>query len=445
MLFLRAALLIFAFVSHSAVAALDPEQCSIVHGVWEWEEPDSTFVYHPKLRTFDLDPNGRGFPIYENSTGTFQLFPNSIEAELLAPNSVRWLSHHGSRQDWRLDNTPGNVTFQQVYYAPIFGKAKFRFYWAPVQGSYCRALTLTHCESASITINGMQPWGNGYCRTGGYLAIRKDPHQIVVTAGDSIIPTDARVSSRKVLTKSKLTLAITNQVDGGFAHASFGAVQLSSNRGTPPDTFGEYETTSETPEPTAITTSVETRDQSSPTILSLATNTYSPDLVGELDLPEINWLPARYEPPFLVTCYVLSQEASFSETPTRTNVPGLPKENVYRSKFLRDVVMQGSGIALDGTIVRYDAHRRSYSISRCPLTASGQCAVDGSTAAVNFAVNPIRSTFDIDGDGQWKALDTGDPNRFGGDNFHIDEYMGTRRSECLALGNRSLGVTMVSY
>ena len=156
----------------------------------------------------------------------------------------------------------------------------------------------------------------------------------------------------------------------------------------------------------------------------------------------IRWLPAVYKSRFQLTCYVLSveTEAMFQNSDIVSGVRGLPDNISYRSSFLRDVRMQGSGQTVDGTIIHYEPNG-SYSIQSCPRTASGQCAVDGDAIAVDPSVIPLRSTVDfrLAGDrtglGYRRALDTG--GAIVGN--HIDIYYGTRRRECRNWGSNHVG------
>ncbi|HFX6065112.1 TPA: 3D domain-containing protein, partial [Klebsiella pneumoniae] len=133
-------------------------------------------------------------------------------------------------------------------------------------------------------------------------------------------------------------------------------------------------------------------------------------------------------------------ESDFNASRLIGPVNGLPAKNRYHQGFINDVELQGSGIANDGTTIHYDGGN-SFSVRNCPLTATGACAVDGTTIAVDFGVVPRRSTVSIDGDGNRVAQDTGGAIN----GYHIDEYFGTRRSDCVSAGQRTLGVDFVSY
>ncbi|WP_231671118.1 hypothetical protein [Ralstonia pseudosolanacearum] len=83
-----------------------------------------------------------------------------------------------------------------------------------------------------------------------------------------------------------------------------------------------------------------------------------------------------------MTCYTLAVESEAPATPVSQNVCGLPSTNHYRSKFLTDVKMQGSGQALDGNIVHYSG-QGCFNIDSCPRTATSACATVGTTIAVD--------------------------------------------------------------
>ena len=157
----------------------------------------------------------------------------------------------------------------------------------------------------------------------------------------------------------------------------------------------------------------------------------------------LNWMPAVYQAKFTLTCYVLSVETDpkFNNSPLSSGVAGLPPNSTYLTSFLKDVQMQGSGETRDGLIIHYDGRDR-YSIQKCPLTASGACAVDGQTVAVDRTIVPFKSTLgyrfsdqDDIGFGPRVAQDVG--GRIKGN--HIDIYFGKRRSECKQWGTKLNG------
>lgn len=238
----------------------------------------------------------------------------------------------------------------------------------------------------------------------------------------------SRVLNRKVLSHSDVTATVTS----GGQPAPGVNVSLMSDQGAA-DTIKQP--SSPTDSSGVTKGEVETRTQPATSVITSA----SPSL-QTTNPASIVWLPSRYESSFLVTCYVVSQEADFSSTPLISGVNGLTPKSKYRSGFISDVRLQGSGVALDGTTIRYNAGG-IYSISNCPLTATGACAVDGSTAAVDFTIVPRRGAIDIFGVGGRIAQDTGGAIT----GYHIDEYFGTRRSDCRTAGRRTLNVDFTNY
>ena len=132
---------------------------------------------------------------------------------------------------------------------------------------------------------------------------------------------------------------------------------------------------------------------------------------------------------FDLTAYVLAQESEFSRGPEVTAPCGL--EKTYYSAFLYGdgVRMQGSGRALDGSIVHY-AGEACFEVIRCPLTANGRCATAGRTVAVDPSVIPLGSELLIEGLGVRKAEDTGGWIR----GHHIDVYYGEEMTYRRAMG-----------
>lgn len=254
------------------------------------------------------------------------------------------------------------------------------------------------------------------------------PPSVAIMAQAVMIPSQSRVQTRMVLTHSDLTLTVTS--DGAPTAGS--TVLLQSSR-VNDDTITQP--SSPTDASGMTTAKVETRKQPGTSTITSST----PDIVTGTPAT-ITWLPAKYESDFLVTCYMVSSESDFVSTPLVGPVSGLPVANRYRRGFISDVRLQGSGVALDGSTIHYDG-RGVYSLQSCPLTATGACAVDGTTAAVDRTVIPLRSTVAIASVGTRVAQDTGGAII----GYHIDEYFGTRRAACLSAGHRTLGATFMNY
>lgn len=104
---------------------------------------------------------------------------------------------------------------------------------------------------------------------------------------------------------------------------------------------------------------VQTRDQTSSSTITSTSPDVSTGTPGV-----ISWLPAQYESPFEITCYVISDERDFLETPLERNPPGLPGQTFHRG-FLSDVKLQGSGQALDGNIIKYYPKTGRFQTAQC--------------------------------------------------------------------------------
>lgn len=159
----------------------------------------------------------------------------------------------------------------------------------------------------------------------------------------------------------------------------------------------------------------------------------------------LGWFPVSFEDRFLVTCYVLSEEGLFSGA--TTTAQGLDPSIQYKEAFLKDVYIQGSGKASDGRVIHYDGGGR-YSYQSCPLTASGECAVDGATIAIDRLAVPFRSALSIfveESDNieltGLRAVDTGGAIK----GAHIDRYFGVRRAECTSWGKQWRSVRFDGY
>lgn len=278
------------------------------------------------------------------------------------------------------------------------------------------------CKTASGT------WVNDGDEWQGELTWERVPPTWGLHAAPPTIPSESRVQQKKVLTESDIT--ITTILNGQPAAGL--VATLESNRPADDTITGPSAPTDAAGQTTA---KVSTRAQPGPSTIGLA----SPTDAGDSHV-EITWLPASYESSFLVTCYVVSIESDFSGTALIGPVRGLPAEKTYRSGFIADVRLQGSGVATDGTTIHYDGGGR-YSVQSCPLTSTGACAVDGTTAAVDYSVIPRRSTISIADVGTRIAQDTGQAIT----GYHIDEYFGTRRAECKSAGRRTLHVDFIGY
>jgi len=136
---------------------------------------------------------------------------------------------------------------------------------------------------------------------------------------------------------------------------------------------------------------------------------------------------------FKITRYVLAREVDFSDEEMVQDPCGLTGQ--YRAAFLAGtgVPMQGSGLTVDGTVVRTTGGG-CFAESECALTATGTCATAGRTIAVDPTVLGLGSAVWIDGLGVRQAEDVGGLV----EGRHIDVYEGAGVSVQAA---RDIGVS----
>jgi len=260
------------------------------------------------------------------------------------------------------------------------------------------------------------------------LCERQGSKELTVIPGPPIIPIGSGVLNRNVLTRSQL---VFNLQQGGRPIGGV-AINVQSNR-------GDQDSIDSPTKPTDVAgntnANISTRNQ-----LGLSTVTASNTDIQTVRPGYITWLPAKYEGEFLITCYALAVESMSPAKPTSKRVCGLPPENMYRNSFLVDVRMQGSGVAENGDIIHYRGSG-CYNIDSCARTSVGTCATVGTSIAVDPTVIPRRSSVNVDILGQRIAEDTG--GRIKG--YHIDDYMGSSRAECISMGSRQSAVTFINY
>jgi 3D (Asp-Asp-Asp) domain-containing protein len=131
---------------------------------------------------------------------------------------------------------------------------------------------------------------------------------------------------------------------------------------------------------------------------------------------------ADYVDPFSVTGYYTPFEGDYNG-PSTTNPCGLT--GTFNDHFLRVVRMEGAGRSSTGLGIQYDTaastrHNDCYSVTQCPLTASGTCAQAGVTIAVDRTVIPMGASVLMSQSGTRRAEDTG--GAIAGK--HIDLYVG---------------------
>jgi len=274
----------------------------------------------------------------------------------------------------------------------------------------------------------------------GYIL--KKVKNLKISATDPIIPRNSGLIGGRVLTRSDLNLYLTQITEACVEEPAKGvALTLQSDRGIidsitqPRPTNADGETTAQ----------VATRDQLTNSGTSTITSS-NPD-VTTIQPAVITWLPAQFEPRFLITCYSTELESDYPHSryaPASSWewCPGhTPPSARYRVRFMDRVRFQGSGIAEGGEAIQYNSVRGCYYISSCPLTASGECAQVGITIAVDRKVIPFRGTVNIESVGLRRALDTGGAIR----DYHIDVYNGIGRSVCSGWQNENSTVEFLNY
>jgi 3D (Asp-Asp-Asp) domain-containing protein len=249
-----------------------------------------------------------------------------------------------------------------------------------------------------------------------------------VTANAPVIPLDSRVQSKRIFTQAALTLTLQK----GNDPANGVLVGLKSDRAGQDALSGPTNLTDAAGKTTAT---ISTWNQPGISVVS-ASDTIN---IQTLSPGVVNWLPADYENKFLTTCYSIAVEADTPVQPTNNKVCGLPGKT-YRTGFLKDVKMQGSGVALNGQIVHYKGNG-CFNFDTCARTASGACAVVGTTIAVDPSVIPRGSKVAIDLLGGRIAQDGG--GWING--YHIDNYMGAARAACLSFGRQFSKITFQNY
>lgn len=256
-----------------------------------------------------------------------------------------------------------------------------------------------------------------------------------IAATDPVIPANATVQNGCVLYHSDLTATATDQGQP----VSGVAVTFTSDRGSP-DTFQQPGSTNNRG---VATGSVETRKQGVATIGA----TTNPSGFNVSTTP-VYFTRAKYERQFRITAYAVALETDFNG-PTVTNPCGLT--GTFNSAFLysnRGVLMEGSGQDAAGNVIGIDFNATPnptrnnvcFEIQTCPRTASGACAVAGTTIAVDRSIIPMGANVNIDGVGDRIAQDTGGAIN----GYHIDNFVGFGRAAIQAWNNLNSVVTYIS-
>ena len=247
-----------------------------------------------------------------------------------------------------------------------------------------------------------------------------------ITATDPIIPRNSGLVNRCVQYRSDLTGVVTKAGDPQPGIA----LRFASDRGAP-DTITQ---------PTAVTDGagsasgrITTRKQGVAHIS---------DDNSDIDTPNpaaITFQEADYEAPFLMTAYIIANEADYSG-PLITNPCGLT--GTWHRNFLygSGVLLQGSGKDLSGQIISIDFANSGHPVNAsnvcfhtdtCAHTASGACAEEGVTIAVDRRVIPMGALVNIERVGDRTAQDTGQ----GIVGEHIDVFRGFGRAAMQGWGN----------
>jgi 3D (Asp-Asp-Asp) domain-containing protein len=336
------------------------------------------------------------------------------------------------------DYTPG-LPNDSVAAAVSQWWAAYQVYWAYAFPG-CSYTTQTYTPSIAngglelgLTLHGTCGGGQGFygtlqCPPGYKLSGNTcvGDKQLSVIPNPPTIPNGSGVVNGHVLTQSDLKLNVT---EGDLPDANE-SVSLQSDRGSEDQIVqpGSTDTNGN------AQASVSTRNQPGTSTITSATKGITTKTPGI-----INWLPAKYEGDFTITCYVISLESNYLKTRLAT-APGIPGKQ-YHQGFLDDTEEQGTGRTLTGSYIKYDRRKHLFYPDTCARTASGICAVEGESSAVDRNVIPKSSSINIDGIGNRLAQDTG-----GGINgYHIDVFFGTERKACLQWGKEQRSVDFLSY
>ncbi len=153
---------------------------------------------------------------------------------------------------------------------------------------------------------------------------------------------------------------------------------------------------------------------------------------------------AKYEKTFYCTGYNTAVEEDW--TGAKISIASLGNDT-YRSDFLDNVKLNGSGKAENGKYIHYDSKTNTYSYTS-PVTASGTTPTVGRTIAVDpsyiprYPVNGVwkRATVSIANVGTRTAEDGGAAIN----GYHIDVYMGLGKKAMQGWSSQNRVVTLLS-
>lgn len=396
----------------------------------------------PPLPATPATANVYGAPYYAHAGGYWPENPfGSIGAAF-----VDWWAHYQATWPWAF---PGcNV---QVTTYPNGSATNFFQSWSLSGtcggGNYMSGTLVTKAGSFSCPAD--YALSGNLCVIGLTATISDDMKILSITAAPPIIPAGSLVQNKHVLTRSNLALKLQkgNEPAGGVS------VSPKSNRGSQ-DTIVGPSAPTDTNGNAAAT--IETRDQPGTSVVTAANPkilTASPGIV--------NWFPAKYESKFLVTCYIIANEADYPRLPIKAislwvprTSPSTKKLNIlppiktYRAGFLKAVKLNGSGAALNGNILKWGGKAHGYYEDTCARTSSTLCAVIGTTIAADPTIMPIAtsttqgSSVNVAILGPRLAQDIGD----GIVGYHIDNYMGPNNAACLKFGKKHTSdITFQNY
>jgi 3D (Asp-Asp-Asp) domain-containing protein len=245
-----------------------------------------------------------------------------------------------------------------------------------------------------------------------------NPKQLAITnVTDPIIPARSGLVNDCVLYRSSITATATNS---GTPQSGVN-ITLSSDRnvvapGT--DTFTQPNATDASG---TTTGTIETRKRG---VVNL---TAKAPMYADGQFAK-GFIDADFENPFRLTGYITALESDSSGRQV-TDPCGIT--GAFFASFLREVNQEGTGQALDGTLIHVAGTRhgaRCYEVVTCPPTRSGACAQTGMTIAVDTDVMPLGSQVNIDNLGLRTAQDIGS----GITGEHIDVYVGAGRAAIAA-------------
>lgn len=233
-----------------------------------------------------------------------------------------------------------------------------------------------------------------------------DVKSVTTSAAEPIIPTNSGLVNKCLQFKSALNVFAFK----GLTNVAGVAATISSNRNAtaPVDTITQPPPTDGTGHATGhLTTRL-----LGPIVLSTSAASF-PSSSSSLLVQEAN-----FQSTFLITAYYTPREADYNGK----DVAACGVSGTFKAGFLKDIKIEGSGLAVDGRYIAYNKDTACYYEDTCPRTSSGVCAADNHTAAVSTNVMVFTTNVNIAGVGDRTAEDVGDLVN----NYHIDNYVDTK-------------------